>query len=399
AAGLTVRSDEAAHAMKRLHGADTATITQSLIGRDADLAALLPYLDAAADGAGATVVLTGTGGVGKTRLAEALAAEAQRRRFRVVTGRAFQVESGVPYALFSDAFMPVVRDLDPAALATLTRGAESELSLVLPALGAARPRSEDPAELRTRLLWAVSEFVTGVATKQPLLLLLDDVHWADLSSLELLHFLARQTTRARVLIVCTYNETDRELRPELRSLEQSLLALGIAHLHRVQPLTRADTAALVSQVFDIDEQVAGDFAALLYGWTRGNVFFLRETLQALVDSGRLHRRADGHWLGFESAELELPGSIREAIAVRLSGLSAAARAVAEAAAVIGTRFDHDVLRAVVPLPDEQLLAAIDELRHVHLIAETTDAGDVRYDFVHPLLREVLYAELGAARCR
>src|SRR5690606_17397345 len=109
----------------------------------------------------------------------------------------------------SDAFMPIIRDIEPSALAVLTRGAEAELSIVLPALGAPRPHTDDPSELRTRLMWAVAEFVRALSVRQPLLLLLDDVHWADLSSLELLHFLARQTSDARVLIACTYNETER----------------------------------------------------------------------------------------------------------------------------------------------------------------------------------------------
>ncbi|MGH7446646.1 MAG: BREX system ATP-binding domain-containing protein, partial [Longimicrobiales bacterium] len=188
--------------MKRAEPAEPAALNQTLIGRDADVAALLPHLDAAADGAGATVVLVGAGGVGKTRLAETLADEARHRGFRIAAGRAFRVEAGVPYALFADAFMPVIRELKPAVLAALTRGAQAELSVILPGLGAAaRLHSDDPAELRSRLLWTVTEFVHALAARQPLLLLLDDVHWADLSSLHLLHFLARQTAQARVLIL------------------------------------------------------------------------------------------------------------------------------------------------------------------------------------------------------
>ncbi|HEX2168548.1 MAG TPA: BREX system ATP-binding domain-containing protein [Longimicrobiales bacterium] len=385
--------------MRRGGSTEAALLAQILIGRDSDVATLLPHLDAVTDGSGGTIVLTGAGGVGKTRLAEVVAQEARRRGFRVAAGRAFHVETGVPYALFADAFMPVIRELEPAALATLTRGAEAELSIVLPVLGAARPQSDDPSELRTRLMWSVAEFVRALSARQPLLLLLDDVHWADLSSLELLHFLARQTAHARVLIVCTYNDTERELRPEIRSLEQSLLALGVAHVHRVQPLTRAETGDLVRRVFAVDGRVTSDFSTLLYGWTRGNVFFLREILQSLVDSGRLHRREDGQWLGWESVEMELPGSIREAVAVRLGRLSAAARSLAECAAVISTRVDHDVLRAVVRLPEDAMLAAIDELLRTHIIVESSAPGELRYDFAHPLLRQVLYSELGTARCR
>ncbi|HEX6309457.1 MAG TPA: AAA family ATPase [Longimicrobiales bacterium] len=379
----------------------TAALAQApLIGRDADLAALLPRLGAAERGAGGTIVLAGEGGVGKTRLAEALAEEARRRGFRVATGRAFPVESGVPYALFADAFTPVIRELEPAALATLTRGAEAELSFVLPALGhAVRQHSEDPSELRSRLLWTVSEFVRALAHRQPLLLLLDDLHWADLSSLELLHFLARHSTDARVLIVGTYNETERGRRPELRSIEQSLLSLGIAHVHTVRALTRDETDELVRRAFGAEQAVTRDFSGLLYGWTRGNVFFLRETLQSLVESGRLQRRPDGQWLGWDFAELELPGTVREAIVSRLDRLSESARTVAEVAAVIGTRVDHELLGEIVPFPEAQLLNALDELRRLHILLESAPDSELRYDFSHPLLRQVLYAELGAARCR
>jgi predicted ATPase len=174
--------------------AGTAPLAATLIGRDNDMAGLLPHLDHAATGSGGTLFLTGAGGVGKTRLADALADEARRRRFRIAAGRAFAAESGVPYALFADALVPVIRDLDPAELDSLTRDVRSELALVIPALGTGdRLRSEDPAELRGRLLWSVTEFVQNLASRRPLLLQLDDVHWADVSSLELLHFLARET--------------------------------------------------------------------------------------------------------------------------------------------------------------------------------------------------------------
>jgi DNA-binding CsgD family transcriptional regulator len=372
-----------------------------LIGRDVDMAALLAPLDAAAAGHGSTIVLYGEGGVGKTRLAEAVVDEARRRGFRVAAGRAFPFESGVPYALFSDAFLPVIRELDAGALATLTRGAEAELSVVLPGVGAGavRPQSDDPAELRGRLLWTVAEFVSRLAARQPLLLLLDDLHWADLSSLELLHFLARQATHARVLILGTYNESERGQRPELREMEQSLLGMGLARVHRVRPLTRDETDELVRRAFGVHDAVTRDFSAMLFGWTRGNVFFVRETLQSLVESGRLRRREDGRWLGWDFAELELPGTVREAIVGRLGRLSAEARVVADIGAVIGTRFDHELLRSAASLADSALLSGIDELRHLHIIQESTTSGELRYDFAHPMLRQAIYSELGVARSR
>jgi DNA-binding CsgD family transcriptional regulator len=372
-----------------------------LIGREHDLATLLPAIDAATAGSGGTIVLYGTGGVGKTRLAEALVEEAQRRGFRVVAGRAFPFESGVPYALFADAFMPLVRDFDAGTLATLTRGAEAELSLLLPGLGAAvrAQQSDDPAELRGRLLWTVTEFVGRLAAREPLLLLFDDLHWADLSTLELLHFLARQAQHMPVLIVCTYNETERGQRPELRVIEQSLLAMGLARVHHVAPLSEQETSELVRRTFGVQSSITRDFCAMLFSWTQGNVFFVRETLQSLVESGRLQRREDGRWTGWDQAELELPGTIRDAIVARLSRLGTEARTVADVAAVIGTRFDHELLRAAIGADEAALLAGIDELRRLHIILESTGGSELRYDFAHPMLRQAIYAELGTARAR
>ena len=371
-----------------------------LIGRDGDLAELLPYVDAAAAGTGAMIVLSGEGGVGKTKLAETLGEEAARRGFRVAAGRAYAAESGVPYALFADALMPIVREMDTARLAALARGAQAELSIVLPGIGGGqRPHADSPDELRGRVLWSTTEFVRGLSAAQPLMLLLDDLHWADLSSLELVHFLARHVAQCRVLIVGTFNESERGQRPELRSFEQSLLGRGIAHVHTVGPLSRDETAELIRRAFGADPSVTRDFAALLYGWTRGNAFFVRETLQALVESGKLRRRADGQWLGWESAELQLPGSVREAILSRLERAGATTRDVADAAAVMGARFDHELLRSVVTISDDELLHAIDELRRLNVIHESAAGAEVRYDFVHPLLRQVLYTELGVARVR
>jgi DNA-binding CsgD family transcriptional regulator len=373
-----------------------------LVGRADELASLIAHLDAAAAGRGSTVVLIGEGGIGKTRLAESLADEAERRGFRVAGGRAFPVEVGVPYALFADAFIPVLRTLDEATIAALARGGEAELAYVLPGVAPAgvRPRPlEDPAELKSRVLFTTAEFVRNLAARKPLLLVLDDVHWADRSSLELLHFLARHTAESKVLVLGTLNETERAQRPELRSFEKSLLSLGVVTLQRVGPLTRAATYELVRRTFNVDEVVISDFADLLFGWTRGNVFFLTETLQTLIESGRLYQRPDGQWLGWELAELELPPTVREVILARLERLSDAARRVADAAAVIGTRFEHELLREVVGLSDAEFVTALDELRNLQIIREVATNDDLRYDFAHPLLRKSLYTELGTARAR
>ena len=340
--------------------------------------------------------------MGKTRLAQSVAEEASRRGCRVAAGRAYAVESNVPYALFADVFAPIVRELDDSTLTAVTRGAGAELAYVLPILGPAPARTasaDEAAELKTRVLWVVAEFVRNLAARKPLLLTLDDIHCADRASLELLHFLARQIPQSRVLVLCTYNEVEAKQRAELRMFEQSLLVRGVAHSHRVTALTRDETEELVQRAFDLDDAVSHRFGETLYAWTQGNAFFVRETLQSLVDSGRLKRRPDGTWLGWEFAELEMPGTVREAIGARVERLSPDARAVADVGAVIGTRFDDALLRVVAGLDEDALLKALDELCRAEILLETDTRDDVRYDFTHPLLRNALYSSLSGARVR
>ena len=374
--------------------------TVPTVGRVAELKLLTAALDDAAAGTGATLFLRGEGGVGKTRLTLVLAEAATARGFQLITGRAYPVESGVPYALFSDAFVPMLRKLDPATLAVMTRGGSAELAHLFPALPtdrAAPPRG-DPAELKARLLWNFSQFVGRLAAKQPLLVVLENLQWADASSIELLHFVARQLGSSRVLMLCTYNDHERDRNPPLRSAEQSLTSIGAARDVPLSPLSRDATEEIVARLFGVERPVLREFGALLYGWTRGNPFFVEETLKGLVESGQLVER-DGRWQGWEVAELNLPRSIRDAVTARADRLSADARTVANLAAVIGARVTYDALAAETGLAEPALLLALDELRSDRVLTEGSDANGVIYDFAHPIIQDTLYGELGLARAR
>ncbi|HKC79909.1 MAG TPA: ATP-binding protein, partial [Gemmatimonadaceae bacterium] len=146
-----------------------------LVGRSGELAFLAKTLDEAAKGAGRSVFIVGEGGIGKTRLAAAAAERAQKRGWSVAIGRSYPVETGVPYALFSDALLPLVRALEPAALSVLTRGGAAELGYLFPNLGTSGDRDRasagaDPSEIKARLLWNFTQFLGRLSTKQPLLI-------------------------------------------------------------------------------------------------------------------------------------------------------------------------------------------------------------------------------------
>ena len=372
-----------------------------LIGREEEVASLTRALDDAEQGTPSTIFLAGEGGVGKTRLAESLVAEATRRKWSTAVGRAYPVETGVPYALFSDALLPTLRAMDSATLAVMSRGGEAELARLFPALDLrtdARALRGDASDLKARLLWNFSQFLGRFASKRPLLLVLENVHWADASSLELLHFVARQLSGHRVVVICSYNDALRDSNPALGSTERSLTGLGAAAVVRLNPWRRADSDELLARVFDVDPSTVRDFSALLYERTRGNPFFTEETLKSLVDSGQL-RLEDDRWVGWELTDLHLPRTVSDAIVARLERLSSGARAVVDIAAVLGTRASYAALEAVSGFPASTLVEAIDELRRDRVLVDADAVDGVHYDFTHPTLQATLYGELGKARTR
>jgi predicted ATPase/DNA-binding CsgD family transcriptional regulator len=374
-----------------------------LVGRGAELALLSRTIDEAAKGAGRSVFIVGEGGIGKTRLAAAVVEHAAKHGWSIALGRAYPVETGVPYALFSDALLPIVRKLEPATLSVLTRGASADLGYLFPNLGAAGDRERvlsggDPSEIKARLLWNFTQFLGRLSSKQPLLIVLENLQWADASSLELLHFVARQIEDQKIVLLGTYNEAERDSNAVLRSTEQSLLRIGSLTIHKLAPLGQSEVEDIVQQQFGVDMAATRRFSAMLYDWTRGNPFFIEETLKSLVDSGALTHK-EGRWSGWEMEALQLPATIRDAVKARVDRLSPNARTLANLAAVIGTRAPHDTLGRLSGLSEIEMVAGIDELLAQRVLEETGSVDAIHYDFTHPLLQQVIYAELGQARAR
>jgi DNA-binding CsgD family transcriptional regulator/tetratricopeptide (TPR) repeat protein len=374
-----------------------------LVGRSVELSLLSKTIDEAAQGAGRSVFIVGEGGIGKTRLATAAAERAAKRGWSVAVGRAYPVETGVPYALFSDALLPLVRKLDPATLSVLSRGAAADFSYLFPNLGTVTDRDRasagaDPSEIKARLLWNFTQFLARLSGKQPLFVVLENLQWADASSLELLHFVGRQIEGQRIILLGTYNETERDSNAVLRNTEQSLLRLGFLTVHRLGPLRQGEVEDIVQQMFGVDKNVTRHFSAMLYDWTRGNPFFVEETLKSLVESGALSQ-TEGRWTGWEMETVQLPSTIRDVVKARVDRLSLKARTLANLAAVIGTRAPYDTLAKVSGLSESDLIAGLDELLAHRVLEETGSVDAIHYDFTHPLLRQVIYSELGQARAR
>lgn len=368
-------------------------------GRSRELTQLTDWLSGVSAGHGGVQIVAGQSGIGKTRLAKALAERVEKERWQVAIGRVYTVESGVPYAVWADALTVLLRAMDAGARNVLTRGG-GWIGTICPAFAADSGPEDADAQRdgKARLLWNCAQFLARAADKQPMLLVLENLHLADSASLELLHFVARQIGGSRVAILVTYNEAELEQNPALREMEQSLLALGVAKLMRLDPLTQQDVEQLVGEAFAVDHPAARQLARRLFSWTRGHPFFVEETLKALVESERLYQR-DGRWLGWEVEELDLPRSVRSAVARRLEHLGPHARTLAGAAAVIGAHVRFDTLHDVSELPKDAALEALDELVKAGVLVESEDRGEGDYEFAHPILQDVVYDALGVARAR
>ena len=228
--------------------------------------------------------------------------------------------------------------------------------------------------------------------------MLEDLQWADESSLHLLHFLARQAGGQALVLIGTYNDSDRDRSPQLVKTERSLLSLGSAEQLHLTPLNREQVTELVCRAFAVVAEQVSEFSAMLFGWTQGNAFFLEEIIKALVANGRISSK-QGVWIGWDAEDFRLPRTIRDAVLGRIETFSDDARTVAELAAVIGTRASYPLLAAISGLPEAALLSALEELCAHLVLNERAEAGAVVYDFAHPLVRQTLYGEFGLQRAR
>jgi len=373
-----------------------------LVGRRGDRDALRLLLDDALDGRGHTLFMTGESGIGKSRLLAELVREAGARHMLVASGRAYSVEAAVPYGALADALTAPLRALESGTLAVLARGTEADIRTVVPGLAGtttgARQSSAIDTDGKTRLFWNVAQFLTRLSARQPMLLLVDNAHWSDPSSLELLHFLARQIQHARVLLVLTHVDNGPEINTGLRAVERSLLASREATSRVIEPLTPHDLGQLLQRVFSLRSDEARPHADALFAHTRGNPFFVEQTLKALITDGRIHRSDDG-WVVENANPSTLPATVREAVRARLEPLGADARRVMEIASITQNRASLELLDRVAALPPDDFVNAMEDLCHRRVLVELRTEGAVHYEFAHPILQSTVSGDLSAARER
>ena len=345
---------------------------ERLVGRDAELARLLGLLDAAAAGQPAQALVSGDAGVGKTRLITELAGRAADRGFTVLSGRCAELGDSIPYLPLADALRDATSGpaTDQTLLDAIT--ARPVLGRLLPDRGTDEPPADMPGLAQQQLFGAVLGMLSELAAARPVLLVLEDLHWADRSTRDLVTFLSRVLHRERVAVVASYRSDDLHRRHPLRPL--------LAELLRLPGVIAIDLGPLG------DEAMTDHLTALAH---------------APVDATTLDRivtRAEGNpyygeellAAGGNGNGVTLPTGLAALLLARFEQVSATAQQVLRAAAVAGRRMQDDIVQQASGLAAEDYDHAIREsVAHQLLVAYGPDG----YAFRHALIREAIYADL------
>ncbi|MGE5603851.1 MAG: ATP-binding protein, partial [Nitrososphaerales archaeon] len=376
-----------------------------LVGRKQELAVLAEGWQTALAGGCSLLLLGGETGVGKTRLVQEFGEQLRWQGAEVLQGRCYEFERLLPYQPIAE----VLRTLGPgpatAALASLEDWVCLQVARLAPDIVpiAAEPAAGhealgSAAESQERLFEAVALFLAQMARQQPLLLVLEDLHWATDSTLQVLHYLARALVSQPLLIVGTLRIEAASAAHPLVTLGRRLERDGLARRLALSRLSSQAVAELVDRMSGAGVRAA-PLAHRLYLETEGNPFYLIQTIRALFEQGAL-RIENGAWQGdFEAlgqSQLPLPAGVSETIAASVGRLGEVTQAALRVAAVLGREFDFDLLNRVWGKGEESTLAALDELLRCRLITEAAGgygAARADYAFTHHKIQEVVFAAI------
>jgi class 3 adenylate cyclase len=369
------------------------------VGRDAELRRLTVHLAEAAGGRGGLVLVAGEPGIGKTRLATELTGRAERDGAAVLWGHCYEGDWSPPYAPIAEALDTYIAAAGPDLLRADVGAGGGALAQLVPALRvvlADLPEAVPlpPDEERFRLFEAVTQFLLRCSQRCPVLLCLDDLHWADKGSVGMLRHLARQVPRHRVLVVGTYRDAEvgegHPLADALGAFPRETTFEKI----RLEGLGAEGTAALLAAFGD--QEVEGRVGEAWSRETAGNPFFIAELARYLAEEGLLYRAADGRWTTDRPlAQLPLPDSVRDVVARRMARLNEGARRLLSVASAFEGPFRFEVVASVSELSENDALDAVDEA----LAAGALDAAGPTdtYVFHHALIRHTLYGQLSPSR--
>jgi ABC-type oligopeptide transport system substrate-binding subunit/predicted Ser/Thr protein kinase len=372
-----------------------------LVGRDRELAEAIALWQAAASAKGQVLLVSGEPGVGKTRLVKELCARVEISGGEVLASECY-AEGNTPYTPFSQ----IIRSsLENGQNLKLSKAVLKDLVTIAPDLEIRYPEklpapSSDPEGQQLHLFESVFSLLNAILDKAPILLFLDDGHWADSGTLQLLRHLARRTRDRRMMIVTTYREIE---------LDETRPFLAFIHdLNRERLATRLKLTRLDSQGAEdmlaalLAEKITPDFLEGIYRETEGNPFFIEEVIKALVEQGELFYD-DNRWHRPSMEEIKIPQSVHLAIHARVGKLPAAAQDVLQQAAIFGREFDYESLKLMSTLNEDVLIEALERAERAQLIEEIRHkdngrrSGSPAFSFAHALIPTSLYENVSSLR--
>src|SRR5438093_166015 len=364
------------------------------VGREKEMDELRAGLEDSLSGRGRLMMLVGEPGIGKTRTSEEFATYARLRNVQVLWGRCYEGEGAPAYWPWVQIIRSYVHDKEPKDLMSeMGPGAAdiaqvvSEVKERLPGLPA--PPVLEPEQARFRLFDSITTFLKNASKDTPLMIVLDDMHWADKPSLLLLQFLAKELRGSRLMVLGTYRDV--ELRRQ-HPLAQTLGELNRENLSQrvlLRGLTENDLRRFVEVTAGTSPPNA--LVEAVYKETEGNPFFVNEIVRLLVADGRLEQAESvREW------SVTIPQSVREVVGRRLDHLSEECNRVLTIGSVIGREFGIKLLEKVSEVKGDRLLEALEEATAARVIAEVPRTTD-QYWFSHALIRETLYEELSTTR--
>jgi len=375
-----------------------ADFHEMFVGRTADLEALRDVYAQVVGGGSRLVLLCGEPGIGKTRLAAQFARRAHDDGAIVLHGRCDE-EALLALQPFVEALRHYVCACPPRELADRLRGISGELRRIVPELAdripdLPEPLAGDPDGARSRLFEAVSSLLCEAAQDTPVVLVLDDVHWADKATLLLLKYLIRHRRQARLMVLGTYRDTELDVDHPLCA---TLAELGRERLLEQRALTPLDAAA-VSELVSVytGEEASAELRQTVYDRTEGNAFFVVEMLRHLAESGAITTTTVEPKPGVAPARLEVPEGVKGVVTHRVARLGPATHDLLLAASVLGGTFELDVLQRLSELDEDELVNGLDSAVRAHVVEEVAGAAG-RYTFSHALIRDIVYGGLTATR--
>jgi serine/threonine protein kinase/tetratricopeptide (TPR) repeat protein len=370
------------------------------IGRDAELNQLMRQLEQALAGRGSLIMIGGEPGIGKTHLTSALLDAARLRGAFAVTGHCYEMEGSPPYVPFIETLEDSARSVPPDTFRYALGDDAPEVAKLMPELRrmfADIPLAPElPPEQQRRFLFnAYREFVARSARLAPIVMLFEDLQWADEPTLLLLQHLAQAVAGMPMLMIGTYRDVDLEVgRPFARMLESLVRQkLGTRIFLRRLPVSGVEEmlAALGEQ------PPPPSLTRVVFEGTEGNPFFIEEVFRHLAEEGKLFDERGAFRPGLRGDQLHVPESVRLVLGRRLERLSEDTRRILTTAAVIGRVFSLELLEELENARPDAALEAVEEAERVHLVEMETIGRQSRYRFMHELARQTLSETLSLPR--